>query len=226
MLSNAPARAAPTLGEPAMTMLTRWTAICATLFALAASTQAAAAVIYVDVAPDRVVNGFPFFFDVDGDGNRDILFDQTLGCLGPCQSRASVSAIGGEVLVASTLTDAAPLAAGAIIGPGALTFASGGLLAQDAYSGTPPVTFSESGLWDGGLTAFLGFRFTNATGLHYAWARLTVDDNTNIIIVRDAAYETTPGAAIAAGAVPEPAVMTLMVLGLGALSRRRRSRRT
>ena len=182
---------------------------------------ASAAVIYVDIVPDRVVEQGTFIFDVDNYGTRDLLFDQSLGCVGNCLSRASVSALNGAVLM-STLTDVTPMVTGAIIGPAASTFGNGGLLAQDGFSGQPPVTFSEQGLWDNGLTGFVGFRFVNASGTHYGWARVKVEETSNIMTVFDAAYEGRPDTPIVAGVVSEPGTMALILLGAGGLASRRR----
>jgi len=187
--------------------------------------RAHAAVIYVDFVPDRVVEQGNFIPDLDNDGNRDLLFSNDLFCAGNCLSSARVSAQNGGILVAATLTDIRPLTAGVIVGPGAGPFASGGLLAQDAYSGVPPVAFNETGLWDNGLTAFFGFRFLNASGVHYGWARVNVEETSNRITLFDLAYESVADTPITTGAVPEPASMTMALLGLAALAGRRRARR-
>jgi len=195
------------------------------LVTVGSADRAYAAIIYVDIVPDRVVEQGTFIPDLDNDGTRDLLFNHDLGCVGNCLSSARVSAQNGGILVAATLTDVRPLSAGVIVGPAAGPFGSGGLLAQDAYSGVPPVTFNESGLWDSGLTAFLGFRFLNATGVHYGWARLNVEETTNRMTVYDYAYESVADAPITTGAVPEPASMMMALLGLGALVGRRRALR-
>jgi hypothetical protein len=78
-----------------------------------------------------------------------------------------------------------------------------------------------------GLPAIFGFRFRNETDpanltTHYGWARVILTDGQPGTLV-DYAYESTPNVGIAAGAVPEPAGLGVL-LGLGALlTRRRRS---
>ena len=79
-----------------------------------------------------------------------------------------------------------------------------------------------------GTFAFAGFRFNAADGTHFGWVKLAVNagliDFANPIA---AAYESTPGTAIAAGAVPEPGTMSLLALGaagvVGAVIKRRRA---
>ena len=79
-----------------------------------------------------------------------------------------------------------------------------------------------------GTFAFAGFRFNAADGTHFGWIKLAVSagllDFANPIA---AAYESTPGVGIQAGAVPEPGTMSLLALGaagvIGAVIKRRRS---
>jgi hypothetical protein len=72
--------------------------------------------------------------------------------------------------------------------------------------------------------ALVGFRFrdeTTGNSTHYGWMRVNlVDDGLGTII--DYAYESTPNAAIAAGATPEPATMAVLTAA-GLVSRRRRN---
>ena len=192
--------------------------------AIANARSASAAPIYVDVDPDRVLQDFNFIWDVDGDGEKDLIISQTFGCVGNCLTTADASALSGGIVMA-TATDAAPLSAGAIIGP-ASTFGGFGLMASDRFSSDdPPITLGEEGLWDDGLTAFLGFSFANASGTHYGWARVKVDEMSNIITVFDAAYEDAPDTAIAVDQVPEPATAALLLLGAAGVAVRRARRR-
>ena len=183
---------------------------------------ASASVLYTDI-PDRNVEQSAFFLDVDGDGIRDLLFDHELGCVGNCLSNAMVGGVFGAEVLVTPGGLVTPLGSAASIGPGSATFGFGGLLAQDGFSGNPPVTGFENGLWDNGLTAFLGFRFLIGGNTHYAWARLNVAETTNVITLFDFAYESTPDTPIRTPAVPEPSSVLMLALGAVAAWRMRRN---
>ena len=200
-------------------MVVRWAAAAIAIVLAGSASAASAAVIFVNIDPDHVLTGGTFIFDVDNDGTKDLLFDQQTNCVGNCQTIASVSALSGAILMSSP-TDVTPLPAGSIVGPGGLTYGSGGLLATDFFSGNPPVTTNEEGLWDNGLLAFVGFNFVNASGTHYGWARVKVDETSNVITVFDAAYEDAPATAIQAP-VPEPGLSALLLAGAAAMAARR-----
>lgn len=89
-----------------------------------------------------------------------------------------------------------------------------------------PGTNSNSG-WSANHFGFAGFRISTVShGLDYGWVRLEFTTGTNgaanEILVKDWAYNTTPGAAITAGQgipapeIPEPATGALALLALGA----------
>lgn len=199
-----------------------WAATVLSVVAFGEARSASAAVIYVDLVPDQVWFK-PLFLDLDGDGAMDLLFNQEFGCVGNCLSSATLGALTGEMLLSGP-DNVTPMAAGVIVGPGTASFGSGNLLALDQFSGNPPVYINEEGLWDDSLTAFAGFRFTNASGVRYGWVRLFVEETSNNIVVFDYAYEDTPDTAIVTGAVPEPGLWALLLLGVGGVVARRRGR--
>ncbi len=96
--------------------------------AMANARSASAAPIYVNVDPDQVLQDSNFIWDVDGDGEKDLILSQTFGCVGDCLTTAHASALSGGIVMA-TATDVAPLSAGAIIGPASL-FGGMGLMAR------------------------------------------------------------------------------------------------
>jgi hypothetical protein len=109
--------------------------------------------------------------------------------------------------------------AGAFVGvPAGGNYAYGNLAVQDSQN-----TFNY-GLWqfDGKITGFAGFRFTQGGNNHFGWIRLTIEDTDDIdrtpdkLTAVDWAYENRPDTAIEAGATPEPTSLALMSLALGA----------
>ena len=75
-----------------------------------------------------------------------------------------------------------------------------------------------------GTPGYLGFAFQPVVGgpTHYGWMQVTIN-NTGAGTIRDWAYDDEAGAAIEAGAVPEPGRALLLLAGLcGAGLRRRR----
>ena len=89
-------------------------------------------------------------------------------------------------------------------------------------------TSGTSGVWTGGTTGYLGYKFLNGTTTEYGWALVSVPGGSpttaNPIRVLGLAYDNT-GAGIAAGAVPEPGTVGALAfgaMGAGALAWRRR----
>jgi PEP-CTERM motif len=103
---------------------------------------------------------------------------------------------------------------------GALSLYYGGFAADGRTAGT-----TANGAVTPGTFRFAGFVFSAADGLHFGWIQLAT--TAGLIDFVNAAYETTPLAAINAGAVPEPGTLALLAVGaagvLGAAAKRRRA---
>ncbi len=106
-------------------------------------------------------------------------------------------------------------------GPGQLPipFQLGSLIGANGYTTftalpTPtPIAYSIA-------TDTIGLAFTLPDGLHYGYAEILGPTLVSY------GYETTPGAPIATGAIPEPASLSLLAFGAATLAvRRRRGRR-
>ena len=76
------------------------------------------------------------------------------------------------------------------------------------------------GQWSANSSGIYGFKFLAADGLtHYGWMRLSIGANAATRTIVDYGFESTAGAAIAAGA---PAPGAIALLGLAGLATRRR----
>ena len=184
------------------------------------ATTSNAAVVYVDPADITIPN------NIDGIYVNFVTgATSTTGLVGydlnPYNNGAGLTFYGAAspsgVLAtgtAGTLAVASRLTGGELIGP---TPSNGGFYNQFQTTG---------GLFQSGGTAFLGLRFLNeSTGaINYAWAEFTTAAGTGFPATLNRwAYENT-GAAITAGAVPEPgtvATLAMGALGLGAAGVRR-----
>jgi len=106
-----------------------------------------------------------------------------------------------------------PLAKGAEIGPGGVFTGASSM----AYVRRTSFGFMVyRGLWVN-ESGYLGFEFTDSTGLHFGWAYLSLDPHATTGVLSEFAYDTIPGQAIEAGQTSTPEPGTLGLLALGAL---------
>lgn len=96
----------------------------------------------------------------------------------------------------------------------AITMTSYGSVGADASQGG----------WSVPTTGFFGFRFTSGPDTYYGWGVMTLDGQFGGgFRIDEAYYESTPGAAITVGTIPEPRQVAtgLAALALGAAGVRR-----
>jgi PEP-CTERM putative exosortase interaction domain len=95
------------------------------------------------------------------------------------------------------------------------------------YFGTLASNAFYGGQWRSADTAFVGFRFNGGTGIHYGWARLTMNGSGsgNTFTLVDYAWGDV-GTALTTGQIPEPGSLGLLALGgIGLMAwRKRRSK--
>lgn len=178
------------------------------------ATRAEAAIVYsgivnAPIAPQATNGGMYFDFEVPGTISQGATFANW--DINPYASGSKIYIAGNVRIVVDGTNTALNLLGGTSIGPASLYNTS------EAVFTTPIAA---------GSTGFVGFRFTsNNTGGTtplYGWARLSPAASGNGTTV-DFAYETS-GAAIAAGAVPEPSTLGLLALGSLGLTQMRRRR--
>jgi len=145
-------------------------------------------------------------WDIQLYGSTDLF---TLG-----NSDESVPAWAGQFL----RLDSAPDSAGA-------SALSTGFLVGTKPDGAEWIAGGRVNGFAAGTANYLGFRFIAAGGTtHYAWMRLsTPSGTTGPRSIMEYAFESTPDAAIAVGAIPAPSSLMVFVTSLLAGGRRRRS---
>ena len=163
--------------------------------------------------------------DFDGDGTYELAFD-----LSPVNH---IPGMSGEVYSVQTFPAVSIVIDGMLYGEELRPVSAGeqiGLsLPPESWSSRDlqlPLLFvlrptSGSGDYQGsgplaeaGGTAFLGFRLQMSDGAHYGWARLAVEQSAYpSALLLDWAYETSPEVSIAAGVVPEPSTLVLLIGG-------------
>lgn len=122
--------------------------------------------------------------------------------------------------------DFEPLMPRSIIGPESettiLRYGTPGVDASRSFVlGLPPISNDPGQGNFVGETAYLGFRFQGESGMHYGYA-LFSDTTARGTTILATAWETEPGKAIVAGAIPEPTTSVLFLFGLPFLCRRKR----
>ena len=68
---------------------------------------------------------------------------------------------------------------------------------------------------------YIGLRWSDGSNWYYGWANIASATSSSYV-VSAWAYESTPGVAIAAGAVPEPATIVLLTAGCLAMLKRKK----
>ncbi len=167
-------------------------------------------------------------WDVDGNGTIDFTFQNRYPNSGTqvnwhLNFDPAVAGNGVVGYVGPFVNYANALMMGTNIGPSSTFQTSSQVVLGSNYGGTLYGGFATQ--VPPGTNAYAGFQFSAADGLHYGWLFLNV--NAGVIDFTGAAYESTPGVAIAAGAIPEPGTMAMLALGavgvLGATIKRRRA---
>lgn len=76
-----------------------------------------------------------------------------------------------------------------------------------------------------GTRAYVGIEFEAEDGMHYGWFDVEGHSSIPYAVVYGWAYESTPGVAVIAGAIPEPSTLMLFAAGATAIALSLRKRR-
>ena len=153
---------------------------------------------YVDIDPDQVINvGEDFEIDFTEDGTVNVIPSNPSGLANGNAAIVFPSSGGAFVgITAGSFEYPALLAEGAVI-DGAANFTTPGVRGDLNYYGC---AYSNSQWCDEVTDGYLGVSFQFSGNTHYAWVRMDTDVNgSNVMTIKDFAYDATPGAAIAAG---------------------------
>lgn len=168
-----------------------------------AGTEASAAVVYTDVSPDFSGGvGGQYFLDLNNDGTNDFRiyhngsYNLFIEPIGP----------NNEVLGSGSSQYAYPyvLSYGSAISGGA----SGGWYNNGYSAGYQSLnygSYATFGNWANITDGYLGLRFQVGGQTHYGWCRMDVNASGSSWVIKDYAYESTPGASILAGDIGGPA---------------------
>lgn len=164
--------------------------------------DAAGQVVYVDIDPDQVLNvGDEFALDILDTGLTNFTFNNPDG-LGNGNAAIVFPSSGGAFvgITASSYQYPALLAEGDMI-DGASGFTTPGQRGDLNYYGC---AYSNSQWCNTVVDGYLGVRFENLGGgtTHYGWVRLDTDVNgSNVMVVKDFAFNATPDEGLMAGEV-------------------------
>lgn len=165
----------------------------------AVSNMANAQVTYTDIDPDYAgaENGATYDLDLNNDGIVDFKINYTSN--GP-SFKLMINANSSNAIAGTYLNPPykypSVLEANAEIGADfPFTWVTGNYqtLATSGYFGAP------YGYWFGAVDGYMGLRLKLGTSDYYGWLRMDVAENGRSFLVKDYAYESTPGDSILAG---------------------------
>ncbi len=193
---------------------------------LASSQLANADIIYTNIDPDStlsVIDSDTLLLDINNDGTDDFridgrLYDVTYLSVSSSTRRYayvyglntnSISATGGEGFYF-------PIAHEKNQVLGSLNSNWNSQFSPTAtfkmaqrnrrFSSSTTFNINTNGQWVNTTDKYLGLRFKVGVNVFYGWARLSIDSTVGTVVVKDYAYESTPGKSIITGVVPAGSV--------------------
>ena len=204
----------PPLSERAAIRLASYAA-AAGLGAFGVAQDSAGAIVYTDVPDVTITQGEgPIYINLDSAGQNEFAIAAFLSSV-----RVNPYNIGPQAskVLTSVSYYVNSFAAGASIGPASTE--AGGARFAGRQVGADFYNFV-------GTDKYVGLKWDIGGGnFNYGWARVDVSGaNNGTATLFSFAYESTPNAPIAAGAIPEPSSLALLAAGGGAAALKRRRR--
>jgi len=174
-------------------------------------------IMYTDVVPDSVVNiGDSMYIDLDGDGVDDVKLYaapasvpllELIGVVSaPLDSNQLISNV--SLILTASIVDVTPLDSGISV-DSLNTNWNENFTKVDGYDMGMAINFTGSfpappsgtiGTWFNATDKYIGIKFDISGVWHYGWIRCNVNAAATQLIIKDYAYEQTPGKEINTGA--------------------------
>jgi hypothetical protein len=156
--------------------------------------------------------------DFDGDSNLDIKLKNYVFS-GTNYQGASVNFFPGKLVgfTVGSLSYATALGVGTLVDS---SNATGSFIGSMAFAGNNP-----NAQFNNVTDAFVGLTFPIGANNHFGWVRVDVNNAAGSFLIKDWAYESSPGVGIRTAAIPEPSSLAFLAAGAAGVGLLRRARR-
>jgi hypothetical protein len=166
---------------------------------------AAADIVYSGTQNLSIAQFNSLNLDIDGDTQGDVTLKNYVFGGGNYQG-AVVNFVPGKIVGFNAgLSYVTALSAGALVDS---TTAGPSFFGSMAYG-----TANPNAQFNNASGKFVGLSFPSGTSTYYGWVRVDVSNSAGSFVVKDWAYQNTPGVGILTGVVPEPTSLGLLAAG-------------
>lgn len=169
---------------------------------LTLAVSGSAQINYTDANPDIIVenNNYQYDFDIDGDGTNELgFYVYSSSGNGYATLRLSTSstinAIRGTQSSSFSTPEVRVLNSGDSIRPAANDWRTDSYQYLGIYTGPSTIY----GNWNGVADKYMAIQFEISGQTHYGWVRMTVTPGSDTLIIKDYAYNSSPGLGLTAG---------------------------